>query len=274
MVALNKPRASPPKPRLNGTIAECVTPNSIVSPAAAKVLVLGWVGFFLLYWTQLTSPIIPRPLEVLRALNYLWRQMGLGQELIVSYRVNIEALALASVVSLALAYLHRIPATRFPVEVIRRLRFLGFTGLTLIFVLIFGGGHQLKVGILTVGIGLFLTDAATDIVIQTPADKLDHARTLRNNEWQVLWKVIVRGRLNMMFDAVRQNAAMSWVLITLVEGVVRSEGGVGSLLLTQNRTFRIDEILAVGTTIVVVGLVQDILIGRLKMFVCPHTRGV
>jgi len=41
--------------------------------------------------------------------------------------------------------------------------------------------------------------------------------------------VIVLGRADAAFDAMRQNAAMGWMMLTMVEGISRSEGGIGGL---------------------------------------------
>lgn len=271
-IALKKPfqRLASPLMPVFRWMGRVLTPFEIVSSFSARVLFFGWVGYILLYWTQYSSPIFPRPLEVLSALKSLWMEQDLFREIMTSFRVNVEALLIASIVSLGLAILSVVPAVAPLVAIIRRLRFVGFTGLTIVFLFVFGGGHQLKLGILSVGIGLFLTDVGTDIVSQVSQQQLDYSRTLRNNEWQVLWKVVVRGRLDVMIDAIRSNAAMSWIMITAVEGLVRSEGGLGGMVLSQNRTFRLPDIFAIATVFMMVGLGQDIGIGRLKMLICPH----
>jgi len=50
-----------------------------------------------------------------------------------------------------------------------------------------------------------------DVVAQVPKEKFDLARTLRMGEWRVVWEVIVLGRADAAFDAMRQNAAMGWM---------------------------------------------------------------
>lgn len=50
---------------------------------------------------------------------------------------------------------------------------------------------------------------------------------------------------------------MGWSMITMVEGIARSDGGVGALLLNQNKHFRLAEVYAVLVVILLVGLVID-----------------
>ena len=47
----------------------------------------------------------------------------------------------------------------------------------------------------------------------------------------------------------RQNAAMGWMMLTMVEGISRSEGGVGAMLLNQNKHFHLSAVFAIQLTI-------------------------
>src|SRR4029079_16401550 len=107
-------------------------------------------------------------------------------------------------------------------------------------------------------------------VEQIPRDKLDHARTLRFSEWQVAWEVVVLGAADKAIELFRQNAAIGWMMLTMVEGIVRSEGGVGAMLLNQNKHFRLAQVFAIQIVILAVGLFQDYGIGILRRLVCPY----
>ena len=98
----------------------------------------------------------------------------------------------------------------------------------------------------------------------------DLARTLRMGEWRVVWEVIVLGQIDKVFDVLRQNAAMGWMMLTMVEGIVRSEGGVGTVLLDQNHHFRLAAVFAIQLTILMLGLLQDYGIGLSKKLLCPY----
>jgi len=98
----------------------------------------------------------------------------------------------------------------------------------------------------------------------------DLARTLRMGEWRVVWEVIILGQIDQAFDVLRQNAAIGWMMLTMVEGIVRSEGGVGTILLDQNHHFRLAAVFAIQLTILLLGLFQDYSIGLLKNMFCPY----
>jgi NitT/TauT family transport system permease protein len=89
------------------------------------------------------------------------------------------------------------------------------------------------------------------------------------NEWQVVWEVVILGTAEQAIEVLRQNAAIGWMMLTMVEGIARSEGGVGALLLNQNKYFHLPEVFAVQITILLIGMLQDYGIGVLARVVCP-----
>jgi NitT/TauT family transport system permease protein len=50
----------------------------------------------------------------------------------------------------------------------------------------------------------------------------------------------------------------------------RSEGGVGALLLNQNKHFHLAAVLAIQVTILLLGLGQDYAIGTVRRLLCPY----
>ena len=149
-------------------------------------------------------------------------------------------------------------------------RFLGLIGLTFVFTLMVGGGRPLKVSLLVFGMTVFFVTSMAAEVLAIPKEKFDHARTLRMNEWKVVWEVVILGTADRAFEVLRQNAAIGWMMLTMVEGISRSEGGVGAMLLNQNKHFHLAEVFAIQITILLVGLFQDYGIGVLRRLVCPY----
>jgi NitT/TauT family transport system permease protein len=86
----------------------------------------------------------------------------------------------------------------------------------------------------------------------------------------VVWEVVIRGTLDRAFEAMRQNAAIGWMMLTMVEGIVRSEGGVGAMLLNEQKHFKIEAIFAIQIIILIIGLCQDYLIGVIRKIICPY----
>jgi len=246
------------------------SPNRVVSKTTIRIIIAFEVAVLLLVWATSSYVFLPKPMDVLRAFTDLWSHEGLGQELIISFMLNIQAIAWAALISLGLAYLTVVPFFRPIVLALSKGRFLSMVGLTFFFTVLFTSGHQLKVGLLVFGVTVFFVTSMIDVVAQVPKEKFDLARTLRMGEWRVVWEVIVLGRADAAFDALRQNAAMGWMMLTMVEGISRSEGGIGALLLNQNKHFHLEAVFAIQLSILVIGLFQDYMLGVAKKFICPY----
>ena len=245
-------------------------PNRIISKAALRFIVVFQIAVLLVIWATSSYVFLPKPMDVWRAFLDLWSHEGLGQELIVSFSLNLQAMAWATLISLGLAYLTVVPAFQPIAMAISKGRFLGMVGLTFFFTIIFSSGHRLKVSLLVFGVTVFFLTGMIDVVAQIPKEKFDLARTLRMGEWRVVWEVIVLGKADAAFDAMRQNAAMGWMMLTMVEGISRSEGGIGALLLNQNKHFRLEAVFAIQIAILIIGLFQDYALGLAKKFLFPY----
>jgi NitT/TauT family transport system permease protein len=212
---------------------------------------------------------LPGPADVLGAFPSLLDQ-GLAQQLFVSLTTNFQAIAISCLLTLPLAYLTVLPAARPLVRGLSKARFLGLTGFVVLFTLLFGGGHALKVALLVFGMGAFLVTSLYDIVEAIPREEFDHARTLRMGPWGSVLEVVVLGRMDAVLDAVRQNAAMGWVMLTMVEGLVRFEGGLGAMMLAEDKHVKLDAVFAIQAVVVGIGIVQDWAFVALRRVLCPY----
>src|SRR6266446_5095667 len=155
------------------------SPNRVISKAALRFIIAFQIAVLLLVWATSTYVFLPKPMDVWRAFLDLWSHEGLGQELIVSFSLNLQAMAWATLVSLGLAYLTVVPAFQPIAMAVSKGRFLGMVGLTFFFTIIFSSGHQLKVSLLVFGVAVFFVTSMIDVVAQIPKEKFDLARTLR-----------------------------------------------------------------------------------------------
>jgi len=251
-------------------VGNIFAPNRVLSPRAMQVLVGVQLALTLLIWWTSPMSVLPRPDEVGTALSELWTRQGLGRELIASFVLNVEALALTAVISLGLSYLTVLPVFRPIVAAISKGRFLGLIGLTFVFTLMVGGGRPLKLALLVFGMAVFFVTSMAAVVVEIPKEKFDHARTLGMPEWRVVWEVVILGTFDKAMEVFRQNAAIGWMMLTMVEGISRSEGGLGAMLLNQNKHFRLAEVFAIQLLILFVGILQDYGIGALRRFLCPY----
>jgi len=268
--AAPEPRASEPS-GMAVQLRAAFLPNRAVSRTAIQVLIAAEAAIALLIWWRSPFEVIPRPDEVAKALGSLWMHQGLGQELWTSFTSNLQALAITTAIALSLSYLTVLPVWRPIVTAISKGRFIGLTGLTFLFTLIFGGGHPLKISLLVFGMTVFFVTSMASVVAAIPREKFDYARSLRMGEWQVVWEVVVLGTADEAIEVLRQNAAMGWMMLTMVESISRSEGGVGAMLLNQNKHFHLAEVFAIQLLILVLGMAQDYGIGVFKRIVCPYS---
>lgn len=244
-------------------------PNARVSSGTRQLVVAVWCALVALAWATTRSARVPSPAEVASAFAGLWAD-GLGAALLVSYTVNLSALLLASAISLAVSYATVLPVFRPVGTLVSSVRFCGFTGLPFMLGAAVSDGHSLKIALLTIGMTLFFTSSMTTVVASVPREQLDHARTLGLSEWGVTLEVVVLGTRDQAIELIRQNAAMGWMMLTMVEGLYRGEGGVGVLLLNQSKYLNMAAVVALQATVLGVGLAQDFAISTLKSVACPY----
>jgi ABC-type nitrate/sulfonate/bicarbonate transport system permease component len=250
-------------------------PNEKVDRTVGLTLVAGWLIIAGAMWVAMTSgshpavPLLPGPEAVSKAFVLEWHG-GVVYQLITSLTTSIEAIFLATVIGLLIVYASTIAAFKPPAILIGSFRFLSLAGITVIFMMMLGG-HQLKVGILAFSMMTFFISDMLQVVEDIPSAKFDHARTLGLSKWQVLWQVVVRGTLSDAFESVRKNAAIAWMMLTSVEAISRSEGGIGLLLVQLQRSGQYSSIFAIQLLIFLVGMGQDRLLKYGKALVCPYT---
>ena len=253
-----------------GRLGRIFLPNRAVDRATLVGLVAAWGVAAFVVWLASPWQSLPGPGEVWTALGQLWWRGGMGPELFTTLKLITHALLLTVLISLALSYLTVIAFFRPLVAAVCKLRFLGITGLVFPFTLLTGGGYALKVWLLTFGMTTFYVTAMSQVVMEIPREQFDHMRVLGASELRILWEVVILGTLDRALDTTRQNLAMGWAMITMVEGISRAEGGIGALILNQNKHFHLAEVYAILIAILVLGLLLDYAMGMLVRVLCPH----
>lgn len=246
------------------------SPNGATSSNTLRLVVIVQVVAAFTVWALSPFAVLPSPVEVFQALAKLWVNEGLSRELMTSFALNLEALAVTAIISIGLAYLTVLPFFCPIVAALSKGRFLGLIGLTFVFTLMIGGGHKLKLALLVFGMTVFFLTSMAAVIAAIPKEHFDYARTLRMSEWQVVWEVVILGTIDEAIEVLRQNAAIGWMMLTMVEGISRSEGGIGAMLLSQNKHFHLAEVFAIQLLILCVGIAQDSVIGLLKRTLCPY----
>jgi NitT/TauT family transport system permease protein len=253
-----------------GRIARILLPNRALDGFTMAVLGVGWAIAALALWIASPWKSLPGPGEVSHAFGELWWHFGMGPELVTTLKLITEALALTVAISLALSYLTVIALFRPLVAAVSKLRFLSLTGLVFPFTLVTGGGYALKVLLLTFGMTTFFVTSMAQVVIEIPREQFDSMRVIGAGQIRILWEVVVLGTLDRALDITRQNLAMGWAMITMVEGISRAEGGVGALILNQYKHLNLSAVFAILLAILVLGLLLDYLMGIVVRTLCPY----
>ncbi len=256
---------------IDGLIGRAITPNTAIRSQGERVMiVVWWLALAAAMWEMVRPAVFPSPLDVVNAFPSLWMQDGLGQELLASLRVSMEALALSSAIALPLAYISRVAAFRPIAVAAAKLRFLSPSVFFTLLLFLAANGHLVKVYMLTLGEACFLVTTMLGVVDAIPMERFDDCLTLRMSKWKATWYVVIRGTLPQALDAIRDNNAMGWASLIMVEGIVRSEGGVGVLILNNEKHMNFASVWAIALAILTVGLVLDALIGVIRSIVCPY----
>jgi NitT/TauT family transport system permease protein len=228
-----------------------------------------WAVSALALWEVFRPKVFPSSLEVLQALPDLV-QRGLIEDLWASIRVNGEALFFSSLVGLPIGYLSREIWIAPLAKALVKLRFIGSAAFYLPFLFILADAHWLKVALLAAAQLFHVVTSMSDVVLSIPSYRYDDASTLRMGKWKSMWYVTVRSTVPDVLTSIRANAAGGWAMIMFVEGIVRSEGGIGVLLLNQERHVEWAALWALILVVLLVGLAQDYIITQIKKASCPY----
>lgn len=249
------------------TRSRLATPNGAVRWSAMALVAIFQAALVVVAWSFSAEPL-PRPAEVASA----WLGMmgdGLLWDLKTSLSANAEALAIATAISLSLAYSSVVPAMRPIVGAVAASRHFGATGFVVFFALGFGAGHGLRVAILVFCIVPFFTASMASSVAAISREEWDQARVMGMGPWRSVWEIVIIGKADVALETLRQNAAIGWMAMTMVEGLSRSEGGLGVRMLDHSKHFQLASVLAIQATVFVVGLAQDRLLVAVGRAACP-----
>jgi sulfonate transport system permease protein len=228
--------------------------------------------FALVVWQLSPGGLIPGPMRVLEALGQLLGTRLLIDNLLVSLLLTVKAMFYSILITLVFSYLSVVPFFSATAKLLVRLRYLTLTGLIFIFTLLTKDGGALKLWLLVFGIVPFFTTSFLSVIIRIPAQEYELCKTLGYTRWETLYEVIVVGKADQVFEIVRQNFSIAWMMITMVEGLSMGEGGIGTLLIKYNKYNDLPHVLALQVMILCVGLSFDYLIGSMRRWLFPYTK--
>jgi sulfonate transport system permease protein len=236
------------------------------------ILIGSQVAVALLLWQLTGGGLIPQPSKVADALGRMLTTVSFADNVLTSLLLTGQALFYSVLITMLISYASVIPFCRPIAHFIVKCRYLTLTGLIFIFTLLTRDGGQLKLWLLLFGIVPFLTTSFLGIIMQTPAQEFELCQTLGYSRWESLYEVIIVGKADLVFEVVRQNFAIAWMMITMVEGLNMSEGGIGALMIKYNKYNDLPDVLALQAVILCLGLCFDYLLGVLRHWLFPYTK--
>ncbi|MGG9962771.1 ABC transporter permease [Ferruginibacter sp. SUN106] len=247
-------------------------PFGVISRQTLAIMIVLQVVATLLLWQTASSGLIPKPGNVATAFGTLITSKLFLDNMVVSLVLTLKAMCYSIVITLFFAYASVIPFFKSIAQFIVKCRYLTLTGLIFIFTLLTKDGSELKLSLLVFGIVPFFTTSFLAVIINIDKQEYELCKTLGYNNWQTLYEVIIIGKADQVFEILRQNFAISWLMITMVEGLSMSEGGIGSLLIKYNKYNDLTNVIALQLVIFIIGLCFDFLLGTTRHWLFPHSK--
>jgi NitT/TauT family transport system permease protein len=225
-----------------------------------RLLIIGiWVLLLMVWWFISSAGqkhLFPTPGQVWDGFQSLYNE-GLVVHIGSSLALCFKATLLSVIVSLIIVYLSPLPALRPIALLFSRLRYLPLTGITFYLAILVSNARTMQVGVLFIFMSLYFITSLLAILKDIPADEIDHARSLKCSRWEVLWEVVIKGRFDYVIDVLRQNLAITWMMLVTVESILVAAGGLGVLIKNSDKFMNHGRIVALQLVILLVGLLLD-----------------
>jgi ABC-type nitrate/sulfonate/bicarbonate transport system permease component len=227
----------------------------------------------LLFWEIFGQHgLIPTPLKIISAVVRIITSDYFIDNFFSSLMLTLSGMGISIIIALIVSYLSLIPVFSPVARFIVKCRYLTLTGLIFLFTLLTQDGHQLKLSLLIFGIVPFFVTSLLSIIESINVQEYELCKTLRMGNWQTLFEVVIIGRLDQVFEVMRQNFAIAWMMITMVEGLSMSEGGLGTMLIKSNKYIDLSTVFGILVIIFIVGVLFDYLLKNMRVWLFPYAK--
>lgn len=227
---------------------------------------LGWfvliLGSWLLYGLNDTH-IFPTIPQVFDGFIGLWNE-GLVVHVFSSLWLCLRAVLVSIIVSLSVVYLSPIPLLKPIANAISKFRYLPLTGIAFYITMLISSGRSIQIWILVIFMTTFLTTSLLSMLKDIPEREFDHARALGCSRWEILWEVVIKGRLDYVIEIIRQNLAIVWMMLVTVESLMAASGGLGFLIKNSDKFGNHGRILALQLVILALGMFMDYVLTKTR----------
>lgn len=242
------------------------TPFEILRKHTSLLIVLFWILVVLASWFISSSGerhLFPSPEQVRIGFIELYNE-GLVVHIGSSLLLCFKAILIAIAISLILTYLSTMPIIKPIAIALSKLRYLPLTGITFYLAILISNARTMQVWVLVVFMSTYLTTSLLSMVSSIAQEEFDHARSLKCSRWEVLFEVVVRGRIDHVIEVIRQNLAIVWMMLVTVESILVAAGGLGFLIKNSDKFMNHGRIIALQIVILAVGLFIDFALNYLR----------
>ena len=207
--------------------------------------------------------LFPSPQQVMTGFSELYNE-GLVVHVGSSLLLCLKAIVIAVIISLIFTYLSTIPIFNPIAGMLSKLRYLPLTGISFYLAILISDARTMQVWVLVVFMSTYLTTSLLGMVSAIKQEEFDHARSLQCNRWEVLWEVVIKGRIDHVIEIIRQNLAIVWMMLVTVESILVAAGGLGFLIKNSDKFMNHGRIIALQIVILAVGLSIDFALSYLR----------
>ena len=246
-------------------------PFGHISKTSVYILLTGELVVALVAWQLSGGGLLPTPLRVVDSLFKVFSQSYFFDNFFSTLGLVLQAMGLSIVIAMAVSYLYLIPVFSPIARFIMKCRYLTLSGLIFLFTLLTSSGHSLKISLLIFGIVPFFVTSLVSAIDSIDRAEFELCKSLRMSNWQAWKEIVILGRLDYVLEVMRQNFAISWIMITMVEGLNMSEGGLGALLIKSNKYIDLGTVFAILVIIFSIGVCADYSLGLLRKWFFPYS---
>jgi NitT/TauT family transport system permease protein len=235
-------------------------PFEVISKKEVTLIYTLWVIVILVYWFIISSVgdkhLFPTPIQVLEGMSSLYTE-GLVVHIASSLSLCFQATVISILCSVLVAYTIPIPFLIPLSTFLSKLRYLPLTGITFYLTIAVSDARDMQVWVLVIFMSLYFITSLLAVIKDIPQEEIDHARSLKCSRIEILWEVVAKGRLDYVIDVLRQNLAITWMMLVTVESILVAAGGLGVLIKNSDKFMNHGRIVSLQIVILLVGLIID-----------------
>ena len=234
------------------------TPFSFVDKKILSLVGLFQLLMLFLAWIFLVpeKTLFPHFGEVVDGWVQLWKG-GFFFHILASLKLCAIATIISIFFSSIIAYSTTIPFFKPIGKFFTKLRYNPIQGFTLFLTQISGGGRNFQIILLVIFMSFYFIDSLIVMINEIPEEDIIRRKAQKMSQWKVLWKVVILDRLDYLFEIVRQNLSITFMMLVSVEAMNKAAGGMGAILNDTNRALNFPKIFAIQITILLVGIMID-----------------